>query len=470
MKARFALMLGALALACGEPAPGQLPPAGQIVLYITTNAPLPPAPGETLLASEPPALFDRLRVEVYEPGSNQPCSECSREFELDRVRVREGGASIGIVPPPGASGYVARARLYRAISVKGGEPPPLSTIDVYAALPEVTQEGIVEAGVVLDVEDVGHPLGTLATPTLAQPGKPNFSAVQTWARAARVPCTGTAGPGEACVPGGAFWMGHPYAMAYEDGSDASDSRLVVVSPFYVDLREVTVADYRASALATLEEGTSIDPSNGRTSASDSALTPDNPQWFCTYTDAVLDAENSRENQPLNCVSWHAANAFCGTRGKMLPSEAEYEYMATGLRSDPFVWGEEQAACGDSVWGRGGVGYDQCLTQGDPGGPLPPGSGRRDRLQLAEGEVLDLAGNVSEWTRDYWNRSNELCWVDQPLLHNPQCIAPSTLDGDRRTIKGGPWIAYIPPASFRIGRPPDSTLRPQTGFRCVRPGR
>jgi formylglycine-generating enzyme required for sulfatase activity len=108
-----------------------------------------------------------------------------------------------------------------------------------------------------------------------------------------------------------------------------------------------------------------------------------------------------------------------------------------------------------------------LPPGDPGGPLVAGNGGRDRLQLAGGEVLDLAGNVSEWTRDTWNRIYEPCWLGKPLLANPECSTPSPIDGDARTIKGGPWNVYIPPASFRIGRSPDVTTRSQTGFRCVR---
>jgi formylglycine-generating enzyme len=470
-------LAASLALACSGETTTQLPPQGQIVLYVTTDAPLPAGPGEQLAPGDPPPLFDRLLVEIYEPGATEPCDSCSREFELDRIRMREGEASMGIVPPAGVSGYVARARLYRAMCKKGGQPPALSTIDVHAALPVVSSDGIVEVTMLLRVEDVGNPLGSLRAPTVSQAGAPASSPLGTWPKAQRTPCTGTAGSAEACVPGGAFWMGHPYVELDEEGTDASESRLVVLSPFYVDLHEVTVAEYRASALATLENGVSVDPLSGPGAppvdpGSEGAITPDDEQFFCDYSDAPLSGENSREDLALNCVSWTAANAFCNGQGKRLPSEAEYEYMASALRSDMFVWGQsEDVRCSDTVQNRGGVGYyfgiyEECRAGGGFGGPLAPGNGALDRLALAEGDVVDLMGNVSEWTRDHWNRTSELCWTGRSLLEDPECNLMSALDGDLRTTKGSSWAYPAAPAATRFGR---DGATPQRGFRCVRPG-
>ena len=502
MSARALLVLAgsSLAFACGGQTGQQLPPTGQILLYVTTDAPLPAAPGDPVDSHEPPALFDRLRVDVFAPGMSQACDGCSREFELDRIRVRDGEASMGVVPRPGVSGYVARARLYRAISVKDGEPPTLSTIDVYAALPPVEREGISKVTVVLHVEDIGQPRGSLATPSNAQPGEPDFSQIGNWPKARRVPCSGSARAGEACVPGGAFWMGHPSCGVNFDGSDASVSRLVVLSPFYVGLHEVTVEDYRASGLAKLVSESSVDPMIGPVEfppdpPAKDTLTPDNQNFFCDYSDQPFSSQNSRENLALNCISWSTADAFCKAQGKKLPSEAEFEYVASGLRSELYVWGQEEARCGDSVWGRAGAAYYYPLV-GDcrpdnglgnyfttfvgPPSALAPGSGQLDRLALAEGEVLDLSGNLREWTRDYWNRSSEPCWRNQALLINPECTGKSELDGELRTVKGRSWAELPGTACARVGVAPegmsDPTLGgghrdpigpPGNGFRCVR---
>ena len=385
---------------------------------------------------------------------------------------------MGIVPAPGVQGCVVRARLFRQITVESGEPPELSTIDVYAALPPVQEEGIVEATLLLRVDDVGHTRGSLESPTELLAGAADFSQVGEWPKAQRVPCTGAAAPGEVCVPGGAFWMGHPYSGLHEEGADASESRLVVMSPFYVDLHEVTVGQYRASGLATLEGGSSVDPLAGPPDAppEEGALTPDDPQFYCTYSDAPLSAKKSREDLPVNCISWVAADAYCAAQGKRLPSEAEFEYVASALRSELFVWGTEanSLGCADGVWERAGLllgGYDDlCRPHEELAGPLPAGYGVRDRLLLGEREVLDLVGNVSEWTRDTWNRTSEWCWSGRSLLENPECDLPSVADagteGRLHTVKGSNWASRPYPAARRAGRDGHSPAR---GFRCVRPG-
>jgi len=276
-------------------------------------------------------------------------------------------------------------------------------------------------------------------------------------------------------------MGHPDLGFNDDGSDASETRLVVVSPFYVDLHEVTVAEYRASGLATLEADSSVDPAIGAPEVPQLALmrapfSPDWPQFFCDYSDAPFSRKNSRESLALNCVSWDAASAYCASLGKVLPSEAEFEYMASGLRSDLFLWGEDAPQCDDSVWGYGGVGFyfndpGQCRRQDSFGGPKAPGNGRLDRLPLNGGDVLDLMGNLNEWTRDYWNRTSEPCWAGRALLENPGCGSASDVDGDLRTVKGFSWATQPKLAAIRYGAPPATpTEQTQTGFRCVRAAR
>jgi hypothetical protein len=159
-----------LLLACGGQTGKTLPPIGQIKLYVATDAPLPAGPDKPVDPNEPPALFDRLRIDVFAPEASEACAGCSNEWELDRMGLED--ASIGIVPPPGVGGYVARARLFRGITLKGGEPPQLSTIDVYVALPPVNREGISKRTIVLRVQDLGHPVGSLSEPGSTLEGDP----------------------------------------------------------------------------------------------------------------------------------------------------------------------------------------------------------------------------------------------------------------------------------------------------------
>src|SRR5439155_16208739 len=109
----------------------------------------------------------------------------------------------------------------------------------------------------------------------------------------------------------------------------------------------------------------------------------------------------REDYPVTCLNGkNQALAYCAKTGRSLPSEAQFEYVASGLRGAIFVWGGDAPSCEDAVFGRGGWGQYQniaapCKPAESPGGPLPIGSARRDRLELESGTIFDLAGNAGE---------------------------------------------------------------------------
>src|SRR5688572_29768293 len=93
-----------------EPAPGQ------VVLHFDTDAPVP-APSGIATVEDAAPLFDRMRVEVFEPGRDQPCPTCINDFALDTTLFADRRASIGIAPKAGVSGYRVRARIYNAAFV-----------------------------------------------------------------------------------------------------------------------------------------------------------------------------------------------------------------------------------------------------------------------------------------------------------------------------------------------------------------
>ncbi|MEJ7728609.1 MAG: SUMF1/EgtB/PvdO family nonheme iron enzyme [Polyangiaceae bacterium] len=452
---RIAPLLGVVA-ASGGCAAEDLPPLGQVVLFVDTDAPLPPPPGEAEGPDDLPALFDTARVDVF--SADGQCAPCSHEFSVDRDRIG-ANASLGILPRPGAAGDIARVRLFRAALLTQNEPRWDSTIDVAFALPAVAEGDIEEVTVFLPTDLAGHPLSDLASPLQPEKGRPKKPRVGTWPGAQRVSCAEAAAPDEVCVPGGAYWMGNPSLTTAQLTEPADQQRLVVVQPFFVDRTEVTVGRFRASGLASAQDPRRASELGGK------ALT----DW-CTYT----ETPTGLEEMPINCISWLKAREFCLSAGKDLVSEARYEFVAGALRSWDFVWGRDDASCADAVFGRGGHGilsaiaYAPCKPSEGIGGPLFVGSGARDAFTLPTGTIVDLAGNLSEHALDVWNAQGEPCWT-AGVHHDPLCTQQGAVPA-AHGVRGGNWVGtrrHLLAARRRVME--ESDWEPYVGFRCARPG-
>jgi formylglycine-generating enzyme required for sulfatase activity len=420
---------------------GALPPRGEVVLYVTTDAPLPAPADDPSYVIKAPALFDRLRIEVFPPGATTPCAGCTRELAIDSRIVADGKASVGLVPKPETTGHRVRVRLFRSL---GREPRAASTIETVATLPVVHEEGIVEATVILRVDDVARPRGTLDAPVETDPGPAPKNLPGTWAGAIRNPCVGDAMQGEICVPSGAFWMGNPNVDYVGPEADGALERLVILSPFWLDEHEVTVADMRAFKPVALD-----DPHRP------------GPSWeACTYT-TMPDAN---EALPVNCLTWQLAQEVCAKAKKRLPTEAEHEYAQGALESRPHPWGEDPPLCPDAVAQRDGTTCPGTL-------PEIAGWGKRDRVAIdvtiGGPQLVDLAGNVAEWVADGFQFQDEPCW-GIGVFTNPLCKKSARL-ADAHSFRGG---AFDEDASFL-----HTSLRRNVvgklgvshaiGFRCAR---
>lgn len=185
---------------------------------------------------------------------------------------------------------------------------------------------------------------------------------------------------------------------------------------------------------------------------------------------------NRADHPVVHVAHEDARAFCEWAGAVLPSEAQWEFAARGgLERAEFTWGDEKRPGGrimantwdgpDFPWRSSGEsGYARTAPVGSF-----PGNGFG---------LFDAAGNVWEWTDDWWSQhpaeaSSECCVPVDPRggaaegsfdPRQPQFRVP------RKVIKGGSHLC----ADTYCMRYRPAARRPQmidtgmshVGFRCA----
>jgi formylglycine-generating enzyme required for sulfatase activity len=243
------------------------------------------------------------------------------------------------------------------------------------------------------------------------------------------------------------------------------SRRVRVASFCIDATEVTVEDYaecsargeceRAHDDVQLADGDDDAPPDRSTARRDA---------LAIHAHQCNEGRPGREHHPINCVTHQQASQYCHHRNAGLPSEEQWELAARGAAGRSFPWGDDEPdpsrlnACGSecAAWHRR-VGLEHeiqgVMFDSDDGysGTSPVGAFPRGKTP--EG-VLDLAGNVLEWTRSE--------------LETP-ASTPGGLPVVRRyVVRGGAFssgVTVLADSSLRLGRAPESHAH-DLGFRCA----
>jgi formylglycine-generating enzyme required for sulfatase activity len=251
----------------------------------------------------------------------------------------------------------------------------------------------------------------------------------------------------AYIEGATFSMGSP--AEGETLGDETPLHPVAVRGYCLDVTEVTVGAYAACA-SCKKPLMSV--------ASDELTVKGRTFWgqFCNGPEA--------KDHPINCVDWYQAKAYCAAQGKRLPTEAEWERAARGKELRTYPWGnappsagrlnacggecsrmltEKLLALGKDPWSRM-YGEDDSAAATAPVGRYPEGA-------TPEG-VMDLAGNVWEWTE------------------SPYCPYDGKDDCEesRRVLRGGGWDT-VESQDVRAARrhPSAPSARGWSiGFRCA----
>lgn len=185
-------------------------------------------------------------------------------------------------------------------------------------------------------------------------------------------------------------------------SNETPSHAVTLSPFSLDIYEVTRAQYDSCVAAGRCTPAHYD---------DGACVIWTNQGF---KNVRVPPAFSSPAYPVVCVTWFQAQQYCLYKGEKLPTEAQWEYAAEAGRNATYSWGEQPPSAAN-------------CTQPSVKRPQKPGSFSPNPAGL-----YDMTGNVWEWVSDHY--APDYYSVSPP--QDPQGAEA----GQYRVIRGGGWYS------------------------------
>lgn len=236
--------------------------------------------------------------------------------------------------------------------------------------------------------------------------------------------------GMVMIPAGEFTMGR-------DGGpkDQAPGHKLFLPAFHIDRNLVTAGEY---AKFIQEKG----PTGPK---GEMYLDVADPDVLVNHQGGKWLPKEGFENHPVGELSRYGAAAYCAWAGKRLPSEAEWEKAARGTDGRLYPWGNDMPR------------PDLAFIGGFRGQTVPVGRFPKGASPYG---VLDMAGQVWEWTRS----------VHKPYPYNPKDGREEPAPADTVVARGG-HSASGPEGLTSTSREAVDAGRAATGhayigFRCV----
>ncbi len=227
--------------------------------------------------------------------------------------------------------------------------------------------------------------------------------------------------------------GGTYTMGDNEHANESPEHTVTVPSFQITKTEITLELYKYCVTA----GACSEPSNN----------DDKCTWKYESSD-----DNEDGDYPINCVDWNQAKDFCEWAGGRLPTEAEWEFAARSRGQDKFYpWGDEVPSCEFAIIRDSGTHY--CKD-------APQNVCSKEAGNTEQG-LCDMAGNVQEWTADWWYAGYDNTPTDGSAMTGSQYDTS-------RSVRGGSFedTANYSRCTWRYGADNDEQAH-SLGFRCAR---
>ncbi|MHC4599709.1 MAG: protein kinase domain-containing protein [Planctomycetota bacterium] len=238
--------------------------------------------------------------------------------------------------------------------------------------------------------------------------------------------------------------GGPFPMGSKNGADEGPVHTVELSPFYIDVFEVTNGQYN-KFLAAVGERPARD-----------VFHPDDPDRDLTPRFRT-DPRFSAPEQPVIGVDWYDAWAYAKWAGKSLPTECQWEKAASwdeaGKKKRKYPWGSvlpDRSYCN----------FGKLVGRTMPKGQYAPRG-------LSAAKCHDMAGNAAEWCLDWY----VVGFYKQPAASGKDPAATESGVSGRRVYRGGSWRddkTRLRCSARRAYFPHHALKEPfrALGFRCV----